>query len=66
MKNFLTKYLGILGLAIYFVFATIVRIPVGAFLACYIILVMLVWSPITRHEPSPRWLNNLYDWYWGK
>lgn len=66
MKNFLTKYFGILGLLIYIAFSAIVRIPVGLFLAVFVVLVMLLWNPITRTEYCPGWLNRLYDWYVGQ
>lgn len=66
MKNFLTKYFGILGLVVYWLISVIIRIPVGLFLAVYLILVLVLWAPITRTDGCPQWMNNLYDWYCGK
>lgn len=66
MKNFLTKYFGLIGLFIYFVLSTLVRIPAGLFLAVFCIVLLLVWGPITRKEPNLRWMNGIYDWYWSR
>lgn len=66
MKNFLTKYFGYLGLLVYGIFSAIIRIPVGAFLLFFFAVIFLVWGPLTRTEPQPKWLDRLYNWYWGK
>lgn len=66
MKNFLQNYFGYLGLVIYGILSVIIRIPVGLFLAVYIILVLIIWAPITGKDCCPYWVNHLYDWYCGK
>lgn len=66
MKNFLTKYFGILGLLVYGILSLIIRIPVGAFLTVYLILVIMIWNPIIGKDSTPGWVNRLYDWYCGK
>lgn len=66
MKNFLTKSFGILGLAIYYALAFVVRIPVFVVLSLVVILVMLLWCPLTGSDSCPNWVNSLYDWYCGK
>lgn len=66
MKNFLTKYFGILGYVIYLPIAVIIRIPVGIFLWIYVTLILLIISPITRREYNIRCINHLYDWYIGE
>ena len=67
MKDVLRKYFGVIGLLVYYPIAVAIRIPVGIFLLGYIALVLLVWQPITRRDDrEPRWVGNLYDWYYGK
>jgi hypothetical protein len=66
MKKFLTKYFGILGVVLYYIYAVIARIPVFVFLTISVVTVLLIWNPfLKRDDSSPRWMNNLYDWYCG-
>ena len=66
MKNVLKKYFGVLGLLVYYPIALIVRIPVFIFLTIFIILMLMVWNPLTGKESTPTWIGNLYDWYRGE
>lgn len=64
MKNFLNNNLGKLGLAIYYVIAFIIRIPVAFVLAFFVIILLLIWGPLTGKDDY-KWLNELYNWYCG-
>lgn len=66
MKNLLTKAFGFIGLIIYYILSTIIRIPVGLFLLAYMVMILLIFKPILRIDYEPKWLNRLYDWYCGE
>lgn len=66
MKNLLTKYFGLLGLVVYYSLAFVLRIPVALLLVVFIVVFLLIWAPISGNDNTPKWLNNLYDWYCGK
>ena len=66
MKDVLKKYFGVLGLLVYYPIALIVRIPVFIFLTIFIILMLMLWNPLTGRDDTAHWLNRLYDWYCGK
>lgn len=66
MKDFLTKYFGILGLAVYYALAIVIRIPVYCILLLVISMLLLIVAPITGKDCNYHWVNRLYDWYCGK
>lgn len=66
MKNFLRNYLGLPGLAIYFVIAVAIRIPVALVFMVIANAYLMVINPIRRDDGCPNWVNNIYDWYCGK
>ena len=63
MKDFLKKYFGILGIAVWYICAVIIRIPVAIFLALYIVVLLLIWNPVMRRDDNCSWITRLYDWY---
>lgn len=63
MKDFLKTYLGVLGLALYYIIAAIIRIPVAFVLLLMMTIFLLIWAPFTGGEYMPKWAGDLYDWY---
>lgn len=63
MKDFLKTYLGVLGLALYYIIAAIIRIPVAFILLLMMAIFLLIWAPIAHSEYMPKWTCDLYDWY---
>ena len=66
MKNFLRNYLGLPGLAIYFVLAIAIRIPAALVFMVIANAYLLIINPLRGDDDCPKWLNDLYDWYCGK
>lgn len=62
MKQFLTKYFGLFGVALYYAFAAILRIPVALFLSV-VMIGLIIMMPITQKDYCWDWLNKLVDWY---
>lgn len=62
MKQFFTKYFGLFGVALYYIFAVILRIPVALFL--FIIMAgLIIAMPITKRNYCWNWSDKLIDWY---
>lgn len=66
MKDFLKTYLGFLGLAIYYVLALVIRIPVYFVLVFFVATVNLIVDPIMGRNCSYDWICDLHDWYCGR
>lgn len=66
MKNLFRNLFAYIGLAVYYVFSVIIRIPVFFVLFIAVSIFLLIYNPIKRGDASWTWLNKLYDWYCGK
>lgn len=66
MKNFLSKCFGIFGVALYYILAIIIRIPVAVFLLVVIAFFLIILNPILGRDDTADWIGDLYKWYLGE
>lgn len=63
MKNFLQTYLGVLGTVLYYIIATIVRIPVWACLTLFVVVCLAMAPFVHENMTNIKFVTDVYDWY---